>query len=76
MKYTLFSASWCGYCQPVKQLIERNELPVEIVDIDEQFDKAAEAGVKGIPAIQLEDGTLMRESQDIIKMLKDEFKCQ
>lgn len=75
MKYTLFSASWCGFCAAPKQLITENDLPVDIVDIDEQFEIATNAGVKGIPALQLEDGTLMRESADIIAFLKEQYKC-
>lgn len=73
MKYTLFSAPWCAYCQPVKQLIEKNNLPVAVVNIDEDFESASNAGVRGIPAILLEDGTLKTESKDIITMLKEEF---
>ena len=73
MEMTLFSAKWCAYCQPVKQLIEDNNLPVRVVDIDEEFDEAQAAGVRGIPVIRLEDGTMMRESRDIINMLKGKF---
>ncbi len=73
MELTLFSAAWCTYCQPVKKLIEENNLPVRIVDIDEDFEEAQKAGVRGIPVIRLEDGTMMRESRDIINMLKGKF---
>ena len=73
MDMTLFSAKWCAYCQPVKKLIEDNNLPVRIVDIDEDFETAQAAGVRGIPVIRLEDGTMMRESRDIINMLKGKF---
>lgn len=76
MKYTLFSAQWCQYCTPVKDLIEQHDLPVKVVDIDVEFDLALQAGVQGIPAIQGLDGKLKTESQDIIAMLKEEFKCQ
>lgn len=46
MKYTLFSASWCSNCTLPKTLIAENNLPVDVLDIDENFDRAAEAGVK------------------------------
>ena len=35
--------------------------------------EAQKAGVRGIPVIRLEDGTMMRESRDIINMLKGKF---
>lgn len=74
MKYTLFSASWCSNCTLPKTLIAENNLPVDVLDIDENFDRAAEAGVKQIPALLLEDGTLMLESRDITKFLAEEYK--
>lgn len=73
MKYTLFSAPWCTYCTPVKMLIETNNLPVNIIDIDKDFESAQAAGIRGIPALLLEDGTLMTESKNIIAFLQEEF---
>lgn len=67
----LFSAPWCTYCTPVKEYIADNNLDVEVLNIDspEGFKAAQSAGVKGIPALEKEDGTLMVESQEIIKYL-------
>lgn len=73
MKYTLFSASWCAFCQPVKKLIEDNNLPVEVLDIDDNVDATEEADIQGIPTLRHPDGSLQRESQDIIQLLKEKF---
>lgn len=76
MKYTLFSAPWCTYCTPVKKFIEQHNLPVSIVDIDQDFEQAQAAGVRGIPALLMENGSLKTESKEIIALLKEEFVCQ
>lgn len=73
MKYTLFSAEWCKFCQPVKKLIIENKLPVEIIDIDVDVERALDAKLDGIPTIQHPDGTMQRESTDIISLLKETF---
>lgn len=66
----LYSASWCPHCQPVKAYIEQKRPDVEVVDID--MAPAAEInalGLKQIPCLQKDDGTLMYESKDILKFL-------
>ena len=73
MKYTLFSAPWCTYCTPVKTLIETHNLPVTIIDIDKDFESAQAAGIRGIPALRLEDGSILKESRAIIALLQEEF---
>lgn len=65
----LFTASWCKYCQPVKKMVEERGLLVQIVDIDHSPELAIQAKVKQIPALQMEDGSIMLESQLITEYL-------
>lgn len=68
----LFSASWCGPCKTVKQYIADNKIAgVTILDADteEHKDEFRKLGIRGIPVLETPDGTLMRESTDIIKYL-------
>lgn len=73
MTYSLFSAPWCTYCTPVKTLIQDTKMPVEIIDIDQDYEAAANAGIRGIPALKLPDGTIMTESKVIMEFLRKEF---
>ena len=53
----VFSASWCGQCGPFKKALEQQGVMFENVDVDEQEDKVAEIGIRGLPTtIILEDG--------------------
>lgn len=66
----LFSATWCGYCKPVKAYVAQKRKDVEVVNIDtlstEEINKLS---LQQIPALQKEDGTIMYESKDILKYL-------
>lgn len=67
----LFTATWCNYCKPVKQLIEENKLDVEIVDIDQDSAQALSANITQIPALMQGDGSILVESESIMKTLKE-----
>lgn len=66
----LFMASWCAYCQPVKKLIQEKSLDVELVDIDHSFELASAHRIKQIPALLLDDGSVMLESLEIMRYLE------
>ncbi|BBL19273.1 putative thioredoxin-like protein [Vibrio phage KIT04] len=66
----LFMASWCKYCQPVKELIKEKELDVQLVDVDHNFELASKHQITQIPALVLEDDTVMLESLEIIRYLE------
>jgi len=55
-----FEAEWCGPCRAVAPLVAKlaakHGLPVERVDIDAQPERAAAAGILGVPAVLLFDG--------------------
>lgn len=67
----LFTASWCRYCQPVKHLIQDNDLNIEIVDIDESPNLAIDEQIKQLPTLVFDDGEHMLESEDITKYIKE-----
>lgn len=72
----LFTASWCKPCSTVKDYIaERNITDIEIVDIEtEQGDKTRrELGIRGIPILEKDDGTLLPDSPEIIKFLGAQY---
>lgn len=63
-------ASWCKYCQPVKELIKEKNLDVQLVDIDHSFELATKHRITQIPALLKDDNTVMFESKDIMAYLE------
>lgn len=57
MKIIKFEASWCGPCQKmtsiIKNIKEKIPYPVEVVDIDENFEQATKWNVRGVPTLIL-----------------------
>ena len=57
-KVIRFTASWCGPCKALKTVLDQVEtdVPIEVVDIDEQPDLATEFGIRGVPTlVMMED---------------------
>lgn len=54
-KVIMFTTKSCGTCRMVKQVMEGKDLPIEIVDSEEQPDRAAEHGVTSVPTFVVED---------------------
>ena len=48
-----FTATWCGPCKQFKPVIQRlsTELPIKIVDVDENPQMASTYNVKSIPTM-------------------------
>lgn len=57
-KLEYYGASWCTACKFVKPIVESLEnITVEIVDVEQQMDRAAKLGIRNLPTlILLEDG--------------------
>ena len=58
-KILRFTASWCGPCKMLAKNIDVLVLPVpvEVVDIDDQFDLATQYNIRGVPTlVMVEDG--------------------
>jgi thioredoxin 1 len=53
MKVIRFTASWCQPCKMLAKNLEeiKTNIPIEIVDIDENQDAAIEYGVRGVPTL-------------------------
>lgn len=57
MKLLKFQAGWCGPCKMVTEVMKGMEFPyeVEVIDIDDNGEKASEYGIRGIPTLLLLD---------------------
>lgn len=66
----LFTADWCNNCNVVKCYIEENNLDIEIVNVDENFDKAELYGVRGLPTLIIIDGEVKQPISGAAKILK------
>ena len=54
-----FTASWCQPCKTLAknlELVNSKNVPIEVVDIDENQDYAIEFGVRGVPTLVMLDG--------------------
>lgn len=53
-----FTASWCAPCKGLAMQLANVEtdVPIEVVDIDEQMDRAAAASVRSVPTMVMYDG--------------------
>ena len=73
-----FTASWCGPCKMLARNLEdiNTEIPIEVIDIDENTDAAVEFGVRGVPTLVMLDGnTEMKRlvGMQSLKVLEDWF---
>ncbi len=52
-KIVRFTASWCGPCKMLAKTLERIEtdVPIEVIDVDEQPEIATEFGIRGVPTL-------------------------
>lgn len=66
----LFTADWCGNCQPIKKFIEDNGYDVEVINVDEHPDLVRDSGVRSIPSLLLVDGNIVVGSAEIKRTLE------
>lgn len=57
MKYLYFSASWCGPCRTLGPIMNQvsQQIPVQKVDVDSEFELASQYNVRNVPTVVLLD---------------------
>ena len=56
MQVVVYGADWCGPCKMVKGTLSRANIDYELIDVDAEPNKAADANVRGLPTIIITDG--------------------
>ena len=58
MKYLYFSAAWCGPCKSLSPIMNEvsSQVAVEKIDVDLDYERAQQYGVRNIPTVILVDG--------------------
>ena len=59
---TMYSTTWCGYCLRLKSQMQREGIPFEVVDIEDQPEAAklverVNGGNQTVPTLVYADGT-------------------
>ena len=59
---TMFTTTWCGYCVRLKGQLDREGIPFDMVDIEQQPEaadivEAANQGNQTVPTLVFPDGT-------------------
>ncbi len=65
-KITLYGTNWCGDCFRARQFFKNHTVPYDFLNIDrdkaaEQFVLQTNHGMRSVPTIVFEDGTVMVE---------------
>jgi thioredoxin 1 len=57
MKYLYFSASWCSPCRTLGPIMNdvSQQIPVQKVDVDSEFELASQYNVRNVPTVVLLD---------------------
>ena len=60
--FTMYSTPWCGYCHRLKSQLDREGIPFDIVDIEQdpsatQIVESANNGNQTVPTLVYSDGT-------------------
>lgn len=66
-------AEWCGKCRAVKLVLSELDHTVEILDVNLHPKQVGLAGIRGVPALLLGDGTIVTGVENIIFLLKKTY---
>jgi thioredoxin 1 len=60
MKIIRFTASWCQPCKMLAKTLEDvdTQIPIEVIDIDENQELAMNYGIRGVPTLVMLDGDI------------------
>ena len=61
---TMYTTSWCGYCMRLKRSLDREGIPFEEVNIEEderaaEFVMTANGGNQTVPTVLFPDGSVL-----------------
>ncbi len=64
MTLTMFTTTWCGYCQRLKSQLDRAGISYEVVDIETEPEGAelvehANGGNQTVPTLLFDDGSTL-----------------
>jgi mycoredoxin len=64
MTFTMYTTPWCGYCHRLKSQLDREGIPFEIVDIEQEPAAAtiveqANGGNQTVPTLVFTDGAAL-----------------
>jgi glutaredoxin-like protein len=65
----IFGTRWCGDCSRTRRFFDRNDISYQWVDIDsdergEEFVFSTNKGMRSVPTILFEDGSILVEPTD------------
>ena len=68
-----FTASWCGPCKTMAKTLEEvnTDVPIEVIDIDENSGLAVEYGIRGVPTL-----IMLNENVEVKRMSGTKPKAQ
>lgn len=64
MGLTIYSTAWCGYCHRLMKQLDREGVPYDVVDIEQDPDAAefvmgVNGGNQTVPTVVFDDGTAL-----------------
>lgn len=62
----IYGTTWCGDCRRARLFFDRHKIPYQWIDIDqdlkgEQFVKQTNKGMRSVPTIVFQDGSILVE---------------
>lgn len=66
----LVTSSHCGPCKMVKKVIETEKIAIEIKNVDDDPQFAIDRGIRSVPALILDDGSIENNMKKIIDIIK------
>ena len=77
MKALKFYATWCEPCKMLTKIIEgasdKITMPIEEIDIEQNFDLARQYGIRGVPALVIVDDAGTEVKRQSGMMMEDKL---
>ena len=67
--YKLVSASWCGPCKLLKSQLQKENIEIDVIDVDQNMEYVQNLGIRAVPTLVVDDSELI--TNDIFKFLKE-----